>query len=102
MIRRPPRSTLFPYTTLFRSIGDGRGCGRVVPAALRVPQQPDRDAVVGDPSRERALQAAAATPAEAAAGDRIGGPLGAAVQDQDRRARASARIRTVDARTAHA
>src|SRR2546422_3618443 len=24
MIRRPPRSTLFPYTTLFRSV-DGRG-----------------------------------------------------------------------------
>src|SRR2546425_5826447 len=24
MIRRPPRSTLFPYTTLFRS--EGRGC----------------------------------------------------------------------------
>src|SRR2546423_11410322 len=24
MIRRPPRSTLFPYTTLFRSEGDGR------------------------------------------------------------------------------
>src|SRR3712207_8780912 len=23
MIRRPPRSTLFPYTTLFRSIDDG-------------------------------------------------------------------------------
>src|SRR2546429_4532612 len=23
MIRRPPRSTLFPYTTLFRSIGFG-------------------------------------------------------------------------------
>src|SRR3989441_11908944 len=23
MIRRPPRSTLFPYTTLFRSDGDG-------------------------------------------------------------------------------
>src|SRR6201985_1945850 len=23
MIRRPPRSTLFPYTTLFRSCGDG-------------------------------------------------------------------------------
>src|SRR4051794_41598194 len=23
MIRRPPRSTLFPYTTLFRSEGDG-------------------------------------------------------------------------------
>src|SRR5258707_15825106 len=27
MIRRPPRSTLFPYTTLFRS-GLGCGCGR--------------------------------------------------------------------------
>src|SRR2546430_10987413 len=26
MIRRPPRSTLFPYTTLFRSYGCG-GCG---------------------------------------------------------------------------
>src|SRR5256885_11066261 len=27
MIRRPPRSTLFPYTTLFRSHGGGRaGC----------------------------------------------------------------------------
>src|SRR3712207_7454266 len=24
MIRRPPRSTLFPYTTLFRSLGDHR------------------------------------------------------------------------------
>src|SRR5438874_8045198 len=27
MIRRPPRSTLFPYTTLFRSV-PGRSCGR--------------------------------------------------------------------------
>src|SRR3712207_9302253 len=27
MIRRPPRSTLFPYTTLFRS----GGCGSLVP-----------------------------------------------------------------------
>src|SRR3712207_8771904 len=25
MIRRPPRSTLFPYTTLFRSEGRGHG-----------------------------------------------------------------------------
>src|SRR2546428_2363235 len=25
MIRRPPRSTLFPYTTLFRSLADARG-----------------------------------------------------------------------------
>src|SRR5256885_7101215 len=27
MIRRPPRSTLFPYTTLFRSDRDRRGAG---------------------------------------------------------------------------
>src|SRR2546430_6634920 len=26
MIRRPPRSTLFPYTTLFRSHAGGSGC----------------------------------------------------------------------------
>src|SRR5574340_1536612 len=26
MIRRPPRSTLFPYTTLFRSLPAGRKC----------------------------------------------------------------------------
>src|SRR3712207_8952078 len=29
MIRRPPRSTLFPYTTLFRSGDDERGAGLV-------------------------------------------------------------------------
>src|SRR3989441_5519177 len=27
MIRRPPRSTLFPYTTLFRSVFDPTGAG---------------------------------------------------------------------------
>src|SRR2546421_2046615 len=31
MIRRPPRSTLFPYTTLFRSFADAL---RIIPAAL--------------------------------------------------------------------
>src|SRR5256885_2823193 len=33
MIRRPPRSTLFPYTTLFRSpwVVDHRRCGRFMP-----------------------------------------------------------------------
>src|SRR5216683_6629162 len=40
MIRRPPRSTLFPYTTLFRSrlLRDGftkLGLGFVLPPALR-------------------------------------------------------------------
>src|SRR2546422_10936480 len=30
MIRRPPRSTLFPYTTLFRSLHLGPGGARLV------------------------------------------------------------------------
>src|SRR5690349_23366135 len=30
MIRRPPRSTLFPYTTLFRSVGPQAREGRAV------------------------------------------------------------------------
>src|SRR3712207_7221945 len=61
MIRRPPRSTLFPYTTLFRSIG----LGPVVEAALdSVRQAADAkairlgaefdagpDLVTGDPDR---------------------------------------------------
>src|SRR3712207_7146694 len=34
MIRRPPRSTLFPYTTLFRSVQQPRECRRGVPGAL--------------------------------------------------------------------
>src|SRR5688572_32095546 len=32
MIRRPPRSTLFPYTTLFRSQGQRRIGGRLLRA----------------------------------------------------------------------
>src|SRR3712207_7939636 len=43
MIRRPPRSTLFPYTTLFRSRAD-------VVAARRSPRLPQpRGARVGAP-----------------------------------------------------
>src|SRR2546426_8874503 len=37
MIRRPPRSTLFPYTTLFRSYSDLRlSAPRIAPAGTRV------------------------------------------------------------------
>src|SRR2546430_5264716 len=35
MIRRPPRSTLFPYTTLFRSLGAGLLCRRAPVVRLR-------------------------------------------------------------------
>src|SRR5260221_6658943 len=65
MIRRPPRSTLFPYTTLFRSVillkmlGDvgkysfaQRGHGRESSGALRLwqrnVQKPDHRAAKGD------------------------------------------------------
>src|SRR2546422_5013378 len=34
MIRRPPRSTLFPYTTLFRSLVDGGVCDNQGVASL--------------------------------------------------------------------
>src|SRR2546423_6483985 len=42
MIRRPPRSTLFPYTTLFRSSGWGAQCAfyfvRVAAARIQDPR----------------------------------------------------------------
>src|SRR5258707_11866112 len=34
MIRRPPRSTLFPYTTLFRSLSVAGAGGRADPGGL--------------------------------------------------------------------
>src|SRR2546430_13004721 len=45
MIRRPPRSTLFPYTTLFRSTGHTRGvphppAGRPAAPAAAPPKPP--------------------------------------------------------------
>src|SRR2546422_5583668 len=53
MIRRPPRSTLFPYTTLFRS---------VIPMAIlwairpdwRLPERAGVDELFRDPSRRTA------------------------------------------------
>src|SRR3712207_7295235 len=70
MIRRPPRSTLFPYTTLFRSDGE---CFLQLPARVgstrcddartpdevelrllerRVPRQVDAEAALADRSEE--------------------------------------------------
>src|SRR5256886_12250119 len=50
MIRRPPRSTLFPYTTLFRSTARG---GRVFEAPLaEVAEQPKAPVVADDRSEE--------------------------------------------------
>src|SRR2546425_4738039 len=56
MIRRPPRSTLFPYTTLFRSPKDDGGiqpAGRGGPrptlssAPRRLPVRPNHEAFFG-------------------------------------------------------
>src|SRR2546423_6947722 len=59
MIRRPPRSTLFPYTTLFRSDGQrarpgGRGAGgeRVVGQAQRRAGRDVEAAGAGPPAAE--------------------------------------------------
>src|ERR1035441_2038119 len=37
MIRRPPRSTLLPYTTLFRSDGEARFIGHIARGRALVP-----------------------------------------------------------------
>src|SRR3712207_8636845 len=42
MIRRPPRSTLFPYTTLFRSVREAQS-RRLVRDAERVAEVLDRE-----------------------------------------------------------
>src|SRR2546427_2353276 len=47
MIRRPPRSTLFPYTTLFRSERDPDDAARAAPAHPRAALPLDRAARLG-------------------------------------------------------
>src|SRR3712207_7130089 len=86
MIRRPPRSTLFPYTTLFRSGGGGRGGAldpqRAVRPAAGSLDGGDRGAAVyrglagGDPGR-------GARPRRLADGGRADG--GHLPRDQDRK-----------------
>src|SRR3712207_7433660 len=58
MIRRPPRSTLFPYTTLFRSEGEAGvnlvdDGGAVVLDAEHVAVVEDEDPVLAHPERLR-------------------------------------------------
>src|SRR2546422_7982973 len=62
MIRRPPRSTLFPYTTLFRSRVlepmdgvemDGRGRKRTARAVARTEQSVPDQPVGADQQRDR-------------------------------------------------
>src|SRR3989442_15280057 len=63
MIRRPPRSTLFPYTTLFRSVQDdplARGPGDGEGADRAIARRPDR--------RSARSRSSAARPRPGAAG----------------------------------
>src|ERR1044071_3677577 len=51
MIRRPPRSTLFPYTTLFRSVtGSSSGIGRNGCIPIRLGPTDDRNVVDRHPN----------------------------------------------------
>src|SRR5258708_31772902 len=63
MIRRPPRSTLFPYTTLFRSRVETPGVA-LAPAAVAAAR------LVCGVGRARAVPAGAAQQFPAAEGDR--------------------------------
>src|SRR5438309_9331485 len=52
MVRRPPRSTLFPYTTLFRSPGRRRG----VSGVAVLPPGPDHTPGTREPGQRRGRQ----------------------------------------------
>src|SRR5689334_24710716 len=59
MIRRPPRSTLFPYTTLFRSVRVGGAYGSRSRSALRCTQRSRTgrsNRLIGDCRRRSARQ----------------------------------------------
>src|SRR5256885_12343472 len=72
MIRRPPRSTLFPYTTLFRSVVPGARIGHIglyrdpetlqpVEYYFKMPSEmEERDVLVVDPMLATGNSAAAA------------------------------------------
>src|SRR5436309_4568903 len=61
MIRRPPRSTLFPYTTLFRSGGQGPGGGHPADADRMAPARgaaaEPRQAAQPEPAADRGVGA---------------------------------------------
>src|SRR2546430_12580429 len=64
MIRRPPRSTLFPYTTLFRSLGNddehlsaGERRDALLQRDIVVPPRDDRDARRPAPDGDLAVPA---------------------------------------------
>src|SRR3712207_8680670 len=67
MIRRPPRSTLFPYTTLFRSFGANLSLsGRSAPHLAPTARSGSGEWVIRPPRRSQSAGAPATTPPETA------------------------------------
>src|SRR3712207_8263801 len=62
MIRRPPRSTLFPYTTLFRSIQSPTLVGRAGPPCIPGLHDPAPNGPAGTDSPGRPGRGGRATP----------------------------------------
>src|SRR3989442_10841559 len=62
MIRRPPKSTLFPYTTLFRS--DGGIVGRDAGAAARQVEPPRRVRDAQGPAHQPGVEFLLQVPAD--------------------------------------
>src|SRR2546426_2928613 len=70
MIRRPPRSTLFPYTTLFRSHSGDMTDERAVPDnADEIQDQSQSQGDQGEPEQEAAGPPGEASPRRARSGD---------------------------------
>src|SRR3712207_9038057 len=92
MIRRPPRSTLFPYTTLFRSLGRPEAARVLKEASIaeaRARQAAQQEQLLADEAiavaqRQLALRQAEITAETDAAKARAAaaGPLAQAAQDQ--------------------
>src|SRR3712207_8434178 len=66
MIRRPPRSTLFPYTTLFRSRGSRGRWVEALPVWLSTTESPRLAAKAAGYVRDRLLKQAYACPGRTA------------------------------------
>src|SRR5690348_18106145 len=74
MLRRPPRSTLFPYTTLFRSHGPLAVPAGQLDGPVPVVVVEDPDDVEPDATRERFEPATEVDVADRTPADRVGDP----------------------------
>src|SRR2546430_6929839 len=63
MIRRPPRSTLFPYTTLFRSIRQGQRFTSLAIAGAKPPLEIHAPNVIRAKAGREGLRRGSTTPA---------------------------------------